>query len=246
MKQNPQTSHFQYRRQGGFTLVELLVVIAIIAVLAALVIGGSIRIRQKAYEATALNSIRQVTMANTSYSMENFGDINVLLDAGDPRATGQFVSNNYWGRLVPYLFDDITTSDQAQLTKEIKVRLAGLFSTNDASTMPKTFQAGSQIYHDGSGCPVPFGFSKSVYQWNKYKKTSQYENPALTIYMSYGFYRFDAQAAKTYYPVPKKGTARSTNIDFFPSKTAAFTFLDGHVEILSAPVNERHFPDVPQ
>lgn len=248
MEPNPQPhniTHSLLSRRNGFTLVELLVVILIIVILATLVIGGAMKIKQKAYETTALNSIRQIATGSMSYSMENFGEINVLLDAGDPRATGQYVSKNYWGRLVPYLFDDITTTNQAQLATQLKPRIADLFGTTDASKMLKTFQQGSTIYHDGSGLPVPFAFSTSVYQWNIYKKTSQYTNPSLTLYMSFGFYRFNEADGQTYAVVPKTGTPRPNNIDYFPSKTAVFTFLDGHIEVLSPPINSRHFPAVP-
>ncbi len=230
----------------GFTLVELLVVIAILAVLATLIVAGAQKVKQKAYEATALNGIRQISSANMSYSMENFGDINVLLDAADPRNATGYVSKNYWGRLTPYLFDDITTTDEKQMASEIKVKLAGLFATSELSSMTKTFQQGAQIYTDESGISVPFAFSNSIYKWNKYLKTSAYPDPSLTLYMTYGFYRFNAEDGEAYAPLTKKGGKRTNNIDYFPSKKAVFTFLDGHVEMLNPPINDRHFPAVPQ
>jgi prepilin-type N-terminal cleavage/methylation domain-containing protein/prepilin-type processing-associated H-X9-DG protein len=230
----------------GFTLVELLVVIAILAVLATLIVAGAQKVKQKAYEATALNGIRQISSANMSYSMENFGDINVLLDAADPRNAAGYVSKNYWGRLTPYLFDEITTTNEAQISSQIKVKLAGLFATSDLSKMTKTFQQGSGIYHDESGIAVPFAFSNSVYQWNKYIKTSAFPDPSLTLYITYGFYRFDQEDGKAYAELTKKGAKRTNNIDYFPSKKAVFTFLDGHVEMLSPPINARYFPQVPQ
>ena len=246
MKQNPRILPSLSRRNGGFTLVELLVVIAIVVVLALLVATSAGKFRDKGREVSALNSIRQVATANMSYSMENFGDINVLLDANDPRNAQKYVSENYWGRLVPYLFDNITATQENDIATEIKVNLAGLFATNNLTEMTGTFQQGAQVYADESGIKVPFAFNNSVYRYNKYIKTSAFPDPSMVIYFSYGFYRFNKSHAESYYPMPKKGTGRSgKNIDYFPSKRAAFTFLDGHVELLSPPINERHFPDTP-
>jgi prepilin-type N-terminal cleavage/methylation domain-containing protein len=234
-------------RRTGFTLVELLVVIAIIAVLATLVVTAAGKFRQKAREVSAINSIRQVASANMSYSMENFGDINVLLDANDPRQAGaNYVSLNYWGRLQPYLFGDITATTEGEIAAQIKLRLAGVMGTNDLSKMTGTFQQGAKIYTDRSGIAVPFAFNNSVYLYNKYIKTSQFTDPALVVYFTYGFYRFNGTQAQTYYPMPTGSSSRSgKNIDYFPSKRAAFTFLDGHIEILSPPLNDRHFPSTP-
>lgn len=233
--------------RAGFTLVELLVVIAIIAVLATLVATAAGKFRQKAREVTALNSIRQVAAANMSYSMENFGDINVLLDPEDERQAGaNYVSLNYWGRLQPYLFDDITATDEKEIADQIKIRLAGIMGTKDLSKMTSTFQQGIKIHTDRSEIPVPFAFNNSVYRANKYVKTNQFSDPAMVIYFTFGFQRFDGTQAKAYYPMPTgAGTRSGKNIDYFPSKRAAFTFLDGHIEILAPPVNDRHFPETP-
>lgn len=64
------------RRPGirqGFTLTELLVVIAIIAVLALLSVMGVTRIRGMADKASAIRSLSQLQIANTSYSTDNSG-----------------------------------------------------------------------------------------------------------------------------------------------------------------------------
>jgi len=57
----------------GFTLVELLVVIVIIAVLAALSLMGFGRFRNSADASRAMSTLRQLQVANTSYSSENNG-----------------------------------------------------------------------------------------------------------------------------------------------------------------------------
>lgn len=58
---------------AGFTLVELLVVIVIIAVLAALSVLGFSRMRLAADSATTVSNMRQLQVANVSFSTDNNG-----------------------------------------------------------------------------------------------------------------------------------------------------------------------------
>lgn len=229
----------------GFTLMELLIVITIIVVMAGLILVIMRNVRGKANEAKALASIRQIAIANVSYAAENNGDINVLLDSNDPRTTGGYITKNYWGRLSPFLFPDLTVSNNAASAREIRMRLNSLFSTSDAKLMTGAFQQGSRVYADGSGLPVPFAFSKYIYKWNQYLKTSSFDDPSQTIYMTYGFYRMDEEDGAKYEPIPKIGEKRNNNIDWFASRSAAFVFLDGHAEVLSAPVPKRRFSATP-
>lgn len=55
----------------AFTLIELLVVIAIIAILAALLIPGISRAKQKAYSAACLNNLRQLQLCWQMYAGDN-------------------------------------------------------------------------------------------------------------------------------------------------------------------------------
>ncbi|MFK7910294.1 MAG: type II secretion system protein [Akkermansiaceae bacterium] len=57
----------------GFTLVELLVSIAIIAVLAALAFTVFLKVRESGYQTTSLNNLKQLQLANETYSNENNG-----------------------------------------------------------------------------------------------------------------------------------------------------------------------------
>jgi prepilin-type N-terminal cleavage/methylation domain-containing protein len=55
-------------QQKGFSLVELLIVVAIILIVAAISIPNMLRSRIAANEASAVNSMRQINTAETSYS----------------------------------------------------------------------------------------------------------------------------------------------------------------------------------
>lgn len=230
-------------RRHGFTLVELLVVITIIVILASLVFVVTRNIKTRAYEANALNTLRQVATFQVGYATENNGDINTIRWVGDPKEKrqGRFVGDSFWGRFQSFLFSDSAPNNQNELKKEMKQRLNQLFNTPNASTMVNTVLHKSRIYHDGSGLPVPLATNQNLYQWNKYLKVNNFGDPSRTLYAIYGFGMFNEEDGRTYVPRPTDGSKPSNNIYYLKGGKALGAFLDGHVETLNAPMPDRWF-----
>jgi len=238
---------WKLNRNSGFTLMELLVVISIVAVLAALSMAITQKVRAKAYEANALSSLRQVATANVGYSTENNGDINYVHDQSDPKDGGStglgWVSNSFWGRLQPYLFSGTATNDQGQLGTDLKQGIARLFNTQNAQTMARTAISGSSISADKAGLPAPFSFNTNVaqYCWSSIvplPKVSQCTDPSQCLYFTYGSYRFsETKGTAAYEPRPTNN--KSAPIYYLDDHNALGAFLDGHVELVAPPIPAR-------
>jgi prepilin-type N-terminal cleavage/methylation domain-containing protein len=73
------------RDAQGFSLIELLVVVAIILIIAAIAIPNFLRSRIAANQASAVQSLRMITTAETSYaSTYNIGYAQALSNLGPP------------------------------------------------------------------------------------------------------------------------------------------------------------------
>lgn len=95
--------HAARRGHGLFTLVELLVVMAIIAVLAAMLLPGLRRARERAQQAACLSNTRQLGLVAFSYADDNAGRLPQFVQWG---TAGVFVTPStwmWWQAFLPYL-----------------------------------------------------------------------------------------------------------------------------------------------
>jgi prepilin-type N-terminal cleavage/methylation domain-containing protein len=234
------------RPRTGFTLVELLVTITIIIILASLTVVVTGKIRTSARQATAMSALRQIAIANMGYSGENAGAINVIRDSGEWGSFEgpgvKFASNSFMGRMQPYLFGELEAANERALSTEIKSSLAALFQTTDLKFMESTLFSGVPVTTDGSGIPNPIAINSKLRPvWgpkNPFLRVSSFGNPAATLYMTYGRYYYSMVETRKYRPLPVSSD-RSRTIYFLPDQRGMFTFLDGHIEMLSMPIPER-------
>ncbi len=63
-------------------------------------------------------------------------------------------------------------------------------------------------------------------------------DPSQILYMTLGYDRFDENAGKAYAPLPTDGTPKP--IYYLENQNALGSFIDGHVEVLKAPIPSRN------
>lgn len=251
MKMNsPSPSDERISPRAGFSLVEVLVTLTILITLAAIILAITGRIRLNARQSNAVSAMRQIGIANVAYQSENNGAINVIRDAGE-RGTYEgpgavYASNSFMGRIQPYLFPDLQAENEKDFVAQMTSSLEVFFGTSELRTMAKTLFSGVPVTADGSGIRNPLAVNMNLRpQWGKTNppfRVSEMGNPASTLYLTYGRYYFNAQLGATYTPLPQNGDNRRA-IYYLPNKKGVFCFLDGHVELLSAPIPERLFGD---
>jgi prepilin-type N-terminal cleavage/methylation domain-containing protein/prepilin-type processing-associated H-X9-DG protein len=225
----------------GFTLVELLVTITIVVVLAAIVFVMTGKIRTSAQQTSMVSAMRQIGQANIGYSSENNGAINVIRDANESGGA-KWVSESFMGRMQPYLFADLDQGNQGNLAKRLNQAYGDLLGTSDIKTMAGTVFDGVPVTTDGSTIRTPFACNLNLKPgWKKApQRMASHGDPASIIHLTYGRYYITPELAQKYTPLPQAGENRRC-VYFFPNRQAAFCFLDGHVELLSAPVEQRLF-----
>lgn len=240
-KTQPHVSPWTSRYGRGFTLVEMLVVITIIVALAAVALVATRSFRNKAYQANAMATLRQVAAFNIAYAGENNGNINTLRYDGDKIEGPNWVKNTHWGRLQPYMFPNASGSDSV-LQKSIKQGLDGLFNTDTATkgkSMPGTALNGAKIYGDRSGLATPFSYNANLAPWNNWVKMGSVADTSQTLYFTYGFANFKSDDCKEYVPIPRDGSRPTNNIFYFEDQKTIAAFLDGHVELIAPPFPDR-------
>lgn len=233
-------SHFtKPARHRAFTLIELLVVVLIIAILAALGFVATGKIRDRALESTAINSLRQVGIAHIGYATENHGAINTI-NGTDAEEGSSSPSNSFWGRMQPYLFTGVEVDNLQQM----ETALNAMFQTQNARDMSGTLYSGIPEFQE-AGLPVPIGFNKRLEPvGGQHIRMAIFNNPARVIYSAYGREFFDSTHGATFTSMPQNGGPGGPGIYYLENKVALVCFLDGHVEKLTPPISERLFAEI--
>jgi prepilin-type N-terminal cleavage/methylation domain-containing protein/prepilin-type processing-associated H-X9-DG protein len=239
------------RRRPGFSLVELLVTITIIIILAALTLVVTDRMKTGAWQANAINAMRQIGMANVAYSTENNGSINVIRDPGEwgsgfEGAGHIYARNSFVGRMQPYLFANLTFHNEKTLKTQTEAAYADLLNTSNLSTMAGTPFSGVPVYKDGSGIGNPVAVNLALRPaWRQAPlRVASFQDPASIPYLTFGRYYFDLPQASEYTPLPLPGDRRRA-IYYLPNRKATICFLDGHVEMIAPPMPSRYFEKPP-
>ena len=145
------------------------------------------------------------------------------------------------GQSAAHLFSGSDTKDQKVLAGEIKSSLKALFNTTDLKTMAGTPFNGISAYGDLSGISVPLGFNLKLRPaWRAPPlRLAAIGDTSSILYCTYGRY-FIEPVHGTYTPLPLPGDTRR-GIYYLPNRKTIACFLDGRVEIISAPIPKRHF-----
>lgn len=237
---NPDKSRPARSTIRAFSLVEIIVVVAILAVLVVLAIPTLGRMRKSAAEVKSVSVMKSVLQGCVLYSTDNMGQINTLKWESDSLER-PWVAGTFWGRVAPYLFTMPRITDQKQLQTQLMTQLKTLFGT-DPRNMKGTPFEGVKIYGDTAAVGLPFAFNKYMYEFYRPGQNDgwvtqlQIPRPASTVYMTYGSAFFDEDDGKAYEPMPKDGSKPVNNIFYLPSKAAVAGYLDGRVEMITAPI----------
>jgi len=225
-------------RAAGFTLIELLVVIAIIAILAAMILPGLSRAKQKTQGVYCMNNTKQMTLAWTMYAGDNAEKIVYNRDGGN---TGKGPGDEGWaaGWLdnaattpdntnVLYLIDHVATPYGAFLGPYIRnpaaFKCPADKSMDKAKRLPRVRSLSMNNFVGGL---TRLWTTPSRYQLNK--KTSDIKAP--TILFVYLDEREDSINDGWYASDPD---TKWQVIDYpasYHGNAAGYSFADGHSEI---------------
>ncbi len=214
----------RFKKSKGFTLIEVLVVISIIAVLAALSMMGFGRFRNAADATRAMSSLRQLQIANTSYSTENNGrycPVYATDDKGNTNAKLHWHEN-------PRFLGLLTGSDSALDTPALRKK-----NIPESLMDPKVFRQKKNLYNE---LQASYGMNHEVADnWGqKSTESSVYVSSVVNPSLTCAFISSTDWIAKytgrfLWINSPFEGKTPDGKIAFRHDKKAMVVYYDGHI-----------------
>lgn len=213
----------------AFTLIELITGIAIIAILAAILIPAIGSARDKAASAKAINSARQIGLANILYSQDNQGAIIGCEEGnymGPMQAFAKYISEQdspSWAQQIAALIQVVDPSVPEEFSK--------------AAGLPFTWSINS-VFNVKYGRAVEgkaaWGPTSSMA--SNPRRMTEFENPADTIYAVSGDYELTEAYARDA-SLTNEPTGRQRIFYYHGNNDSTpAVFLDGHTELLTYPI----------
>jgi prepilin-type N-terminal cleavage/methylation domain-containing protein/prepilin-type processing-associated H-X9-DG protein len=227
---------------NGFTLVELLVVIAIIALLLSILMPSLQKVREQARTIVCKSLLRQIGIANETYSVEYNGKYIPMSYRIPPTDTGA---------VIPWMVNDLVreTLGLEPLSMEDKLEgdgLANNFSPNvpkdyicPQAKRPKTSEEGG-FYRIGESFGINEEGEPGFYSEYSGHRVTKVKQPAekLIFADSISWYIRERYSVKYLDPDPRKGgeTAYYSNgmIAYRHNEGSNILFFDGHCETVPA------------
>jgi prepilin-type N-terminal cleavage/methylation domain-containing protein len=221
-------------KKAAFTLIELLTVIAVIAVLGAILLPVIGNVREQATKSKALNSARQIGLANLMYAQANNGEI---MGIGWDNWNDTLA---FYRGFAEYLGapGDMTVEERDSALAQVVDPSVPEDLVIYGTTTPWTWSF-NYIFNVRGG-RVSEGV-RSPEEWepgSQPRRLTEFDEPASMIYAVSGSYQFTVETAADA-DLLGEPTRRQPIFYYYGSNdTTPAVFLDGHAEMMTYPISE--------